>query len=145
MSLPDDFVTSSSQPAKQSVSQSAKQSVSQPAKEGEPMVSVLPEKERHPVAERLSVPEISENIEKVEAVAGAEISLPQPLTSATGQVVLDDTNPQQVTVTLPITRDEAARVMKLRLKVAEAVLWLAQRAKMLAKKMGGRFVYKFQG
>jgi hypothetical protein len=117
--------------------------VSLPAKEGEPVVSI-PEGKEFPISERLAVPEIPEGVEKVEAIAGAEISLPQPVTDDTGRVVLDDAAPKQVTVTLPLTEEEMTKLLRLKLKITEATLWLAERAKMLVKKVGGRFVYRYQ-
>lgn len=97
--------------------------------------------EKHPVVERpTQIEAIPEEIEKAEAVAGAEISLPQPVTDDTGAVVLDDAAPKQVTVTLPLTDKEIEQA--LHLKVVESFRWLAEWTKRLLKKAGGKFLYK---
>lgn len=146
MSLPDDVVPPSNQTntQKQDQSNQPAEPVSQPAKESEPAISVS-EKREFQISERLAVPEISEDIEKVEAVAGAEVVFPQlPVTDETGQVVLDDAAPRQVTVTLPMSEAEMTAILKMKLKVVEAGLWLAEQTKMLAKKMGGKFIYRYR-
>lgn len=99
--------------------------------------------EKHPVVERPTKIEkegIPEEIEKAEAVTGAEVSLPQPVTDDTGAVVLDDTTPKQVTVTLPLTEDEIQHALHLRM--IHSIRWLAEWSARLLKKAGKRFVYK---
>ncbi|MFC1727492.1 hypothetical protein ACFL0Y_03140 [Patescibacteria group bacterium] len=96
--------------------------------------------EEHPVIERSTVPDIPPEIEQVEAIAGAEISLPQPVTDDTGQVIVDTPSPQQVTVDLPLTDEEVEQAFQL--KMIFSVRWLAEWTDRLLKKAGGKFSYK---
>lgn len=100
------------------------------------------EKEKLPVVERPVTPEIPPEIEHVEAIAGAEITLPQPVTDAGGGVILDNVAPQKVTITLPLTEEEMQRA--LHLKIIYSLRWLAEWAKRLIKIVGGKFLYKLQ-
>lgn len=101
-----------------------------------------PEKEKTPIVERPTIPEIPPELEKVEAVPGAEISLSQPVTDDKGQVIIDTSAPQQVTVTLPLTEEEIRK--GLGLKVVDSLFWLAEWSKKLLKIIGGKFVYKLK-
>lgn len=111
-----------------------------PKEQKEILSRLFPEK--HPIVERPVTPEVPPEIEHVEAVAGAEISLPQPITDDTGVVIVDTPAPQQVTVTLPLTEEEMERA--LHLKIIYSLRWLAEWMKRLLKMVGGRFVYKSQ-
>lgn len=102
--------------------------------------TIVSEKEKVPVVERPTTPEIPPEVKHVEAVAGAEISLPQPVTDDSGQVVMDNVTPQQVTITLPLTEEEMSRA--LHLKIIYSLRWLAEWMKRLLKIVGGKFLYK---
>ncbi|MGB9706678.1 MAG: hypothetical protein ACPLXP_01195 [Microgenomates group bacterium] len=97
------------------------------------------EKEKLPVRERPATPEIPPEIEHVEAIAGAEIILPQPITDTGGGIILDNAAPQQVTITLPLTEEEMQQA--LHLKIIYSLRWLAEWAKRLIKIVGGKFIY----
>ena len=108
---------------------------------------VLPEiekekKEELPLKERPLTPEVPPEIEHVEAVAGAEISLSKPITDTGGGVILDNVVPQQVTVTLPLTEEEMQQA--LHLKIIYSLRWLAEWIKRVTKIVSGRFVYKMK-
>lgn len=98
------------------------------------------ERDKYPVVERPTMPEIPPEIEQVEARAGAEITLPQPVTDGQGQVIVSPAAPQQVIVTLPLTEEEMKRA--LHLKVVDSLRWLAEWMKRLLKIAGGKFLYK---
>ena len=98
------------------------------------------EQETSPVVERPVTPEIPLEIEHVEAVPGAEIYLPQPVTDDSGATVMDNAAPQQVTVTLPLTDDQMNQA--LHLKIIYSLRWLAEWTKRLLKIAGGKFLYK---
>lgn len=100
----------------------------------------LGEKEQLPVVERPTVPEIPPEVEHVEAIAGAEITLPTPVTDDLGAVMMDNIAPQQVTITLPLTEEEISRA--LHLKIIYSLRWLGEWAKRLIKIVGGKFLYK---
>lgn len=100
----------------------------------------ISEKEKLPLTERPVTPEIPPEIEQVEAVAGAEIYLPQPVTDDSGATVMDNAAPQQVTVTLPLTDEEMNQA--LHLKIIYSLRWLAEWMKRLLKIVGGKFLYK---
>ena len=100
-------------------------------------------REKHPVVEVPNVPEISgipPEIEKVEAIAGGEVALPQPVTDDTGQVIVDSPAPQQVTISLPLSEEEIERA--LHLKLVHSIRWLAEWTQRLIKKASGKFVYQ---
>jgi len=92
--------------------------------------------------ERPVIPEIPPEVEHIEAVAGAEITLPQPITDSGGGVILDNAAPQQVTITLPLTEEEMQRA--LHLKIIYSLRWLAEWVRRLIKVIGGKFVYTFK-
>jgi len=96
--------------------------------------------EKEPVTERLVTPEIPPEIERVEAVAGAELKLSHPVTDDSGAVVMDNAAPQQVIVTLPLTDEEMNRA--LHLKIFYSLRWLAEWTRRLLKTAGGKFLYK---
>jgi len=98
------------------------------------------EKEKLPLAERPTIPEIPPEVEHVEAIAGAEITLPQPITDTGGAVILDNAAPQQVMITLPLTEEEMQQA--LHLKIIYSLRWLAEWMKRLLKIFGGKFLYK---
>lgn len=99
---------------------------------------VFPEK--YKVVERPTVLEVPPEIEKAEAVAGAEISLPQPVRDDSGQVIVDTPTPQQVTVTLPLSEEE---IMKgLGYKITNSIRWLAEWCGRLLKIFKGGFRYR---
>lgn len=103
--------------------------------------NVATEKDKPILTEVPKTPEVPPEIEHVEAVAKSEIYLPQPVTDdITGQVILDNAAPQQVTVTLPLTDEEMNRA--LRLKIIYAARWLAEWMKRVLKIIGGKFSYK---
>jgi hypothetical protein len=102
--------------------------------------TIVSEREKFPVVERPTTPEIPPEIEHVETVAGAEISLPQPVTDDSGVVVMDNAAPKQVTITLPLTEEEMRRA--LHLKIIYSLRWLAEWCKRLVKIVGGKFFYK---
>ena len=99
------------------------------------------EKEKAPVYE-YKEPEVSPEVEgwleKLEK--GEEIRLPQPVTDDQGQVVLDDSTPQEPKIVLPLTKEEMER--GLHKKVWESMRWLAEWCKRLIKKASGRVFYK---
>lgn len=96
--------------------------------------------EKHPVVERLATPEVPPEIEKVESVAGAEMTLPQPVTDDTGAVIVDSPAPQQVQIDLPLADDEI--IKGLQLKLTYSLRWLAEWCRRLLKVFGGNFIYK---
>jgi len=100
------------------------------------------EKEKLPLEEKPITPEIPPEIEHVEAIAGEEITLPKPITDSSGQPILDNAAPQQVTITLPLTEEEMQRA--LHLKIIYSLRWLAEWTKRLIKIVGGKFLYKFK-
>jgi sugar (pentulose or hexulose) kinase len=100
------------------------------------------EKEKLPLEERLTTPEIPPEIEHVEAIAGAEITLPKPITDSSGQPILDNAAPQQVTITLPLTEEEMQQA--LHLKIIYSLRWLAEWVKRLTKIIRGNFLYRFK-
>lgn len=102
----------------------------------------LPEKEKLPITERPVLPEIPPEIEHVEATPKQEFSLPTPVIDDSGQTILDNTAPQQVTIILPLTEEEM--VQALRLKIIYAARWLAEWTKRLIKIIGGKFAYKLK-
>jgi len=96
-------------------------------------------KENFPIVERPTIPEIPPEIERIEAIAGAEITLPKPITDSSGQPILDNAAPQQITITLPLTEEEMLRA--LHLKIIYSLHWLGVWTKRLIKKFG-KFIYK---
>lgn len=104
------------------------------------MVLPSPEREKYPIVERPTTPEVPPEVEKVEAVTGAEITLPQPVTDDSGQPLVSPAAPQQVTVTLPL--DDQKIQLGLHYKVVDSFRWLAEWARRLLKLVSGRFQYK---
>jgi sugar (pentulose or hexulose) kinase len=100
------------------------------------------EKEKLPLVERLTTPEIPPEIEHLESIAGAEITLPKPITDSSGHPILDNVTPQEVTITLPLTEEEMQRA--LHLKIIYSLRWLAEWVKRLSKIFGGKFLYQFK-
>jgi hypothetical protein len=97
--------------------------------------------EKHPVVERPTTPEVPPEIEHVEAVPGAEIQLPQPVTDdATGQVLVTSPAATQPKIILPLTEEEVER--GLHLKVIHSFRWLAEWCRRLIKVFHGRVVYR---
>ena len=94
------------------------------------------------IQERPLKPEVPPEVEHVEAIAGAEISLPKPITDTGGGIILDNIAPQQVTVTLPLTEEEMQQA--LHLKIIYSLRWLAEWMKRLLKIVGGKFLYQFK-
>jgi len=111
-------------------------------KEKKEVLTKLSEKEKHDVVERLTVPEIPREIEGVESVASGEVSLPQLIADDQGLVIVDDSSPQQVTVTLPLTDEEQEQA--LHLKLVYSIRWLAERTKRLVKLSSQKFAYKLK-
>lgn len=115
------------------------QSASQKEKEG-----VRPSEEgTFPVVETQVIPEVPPDIEKVEAVAGTEATLPKPVTDDAGQVLVSPAAPQQVNITLPLTEAELERA--LHLKVINSLRWLAEWTARMLKKTKSKFVYQLKG
>ena len=107
---------------------------------GERKEALRQEQEKPLVVEHLATPEIPFEVEHLESIAGAEITLPQPVTDDNGQPILDNTVPQQVTITLPLSEEQILRGLKI--KLTYSVRWLAEWAKRVLKKVGGKFTYK---
>lgn len=103
--------------------------------------NVATKKEKLVLTEVPETPEVPLKIEHLEAMAGAEVYLPQPVTDdTTGQVILDNAAPQQVTVTLPLTDEEMNRALGL--KIIYSLRWLGEWMKRVLKILGGNFSYK---
>lgn len=100
------------------------------APEKTPLTEAAPPKE--------TGPEVKDWLTKLET--GEEIKLPQPVIDDSGQVMLDNVAPQQVTVTLPLTEEEMNRA--LHVKIIYSLRWLAEWTKRLIKIVGGKFLYK---
>jgi hypothetical protein len=100
------------------------------------------EQEKVPIVERPTTPEVSPEIGKVQPVVGEEISLPQPITDDTGQVIVDTPTPQQVVVSLPLTEEEMSQA--LHLKIIYSLRWLAEWMRRLLKIVGGKFIYRMR-
>jgi hypothetical protein len=122
-----------------------------PSKPPEPPVGFSPtgggkealtvEEEKVPIVERKEgeiPPEIKDYVTKVETAA--EVTLPQPVTDDSGQIIVDTTAPQSVTVTLPLTEEETKR--GLQHKMVDSLRWLAEWCRRLLKLTGSRFVYR---
>jgi len=106
--------------------------------------TIVSEKERFPIVERPTVPEINEINEEtpqIETIVGEEISLPQPITDDNSQVVVDNVAPQQIVVKLPLSEQQMNRA--LHLKLVYSLRWLAEWTKRLIKIVGGKFIYKY--
>lgn len=106
----------------------------------EPKETLVSEREKIPIVERPVTPEVPLEVEHAEAVTGAEISLPQPVTDDTGQVIVDDAQPKRVKITLPLT--EAEMKKGLHYKIIDSLRWLAEWCLRLVKIAHGKFVYR---
>ena len=107
----------------------------------EPKETLISEREKIPIVERKEgevAPEIKDYVTKVETAA--EISLPQPVTDDTGQVIVDDVAPTKVKITLPLTEEEMHR--GLHYKIADSIRWLAEWCQRLIKIAHGKFIYR---
>ena len=112
-----------------------------PKEQKEIVSQLFSEKEKHPVVERPTTPEIPPEIEHAEAVAGAEIQLPQPVTDdTTGQVLVTSPAATQPQIVLPLTEEEIER--GLHLKIIHSFRWLAEWCKRLIKIFHGRVIYR---
>jgi len=100
----------------------------------------ISEREKFPVGEILTKPDITPETQHMEAIIGEEITLPQPITDDTSQVIMDNTTPQQVTIKLPLTGQQMDQA--LHLKIIYSFRWLAEWMKRLLKIFGSKFVYK---
>ncbi len=97
--------------------------------------------EKHPVVERATTPEVPPEIEHAEAIPGAEIQLPQPVTDdTTGQVLVTSPTAIQPKIVLPLTEEEIER--GLHLKVIHSFRWLAEWCRRLIKVFHGQVVYR---
>ena len=110
------------------------------SKEQKKILGKLFADERHPVVERPSVPEVPPEVEKVESITGAEVTLPQSISDDQGQVVVDNVAPQKPTITLPLTDEEVEQA--LHLKVVHSIRWLAEWSQRLLKLTSQKFAYK---
>jgi hypothetical protein len=111
-----------------------------PKEQKEAVSRLFAEKEKYPVVERPTTPEVPPEIEHAEAIAGAEIQLPQPVTDdQTGQVLVTSTAAAQPKIVLPLTEEEIKR--GLHLKVIDSFRWLAEWCQRLIKIFHGRVAY----
>lgn len=107
----------------------------------EPKETLVSEREKIPIVERKEgeiKPEVKDYITKVETAT--EISLPQPVTDDTGQVIVDDVTPKKVKITLPLTEEEMHR--GLHYKIVDSIRWLAEWCLRLVKIAHGKFIYR---
>jgi hypothetical protein len=111
-----------------------------PKEQKEVVSELFSDKEKHPVVERPTAPEVPPEVERVEAVAGAEIQLPQPVTDDTGQVLVTSPAAAQPKIVLPLTKEEIER--GLHLKVIHSFRWLAEWCRRLIKMFHGRVIYR---
>ncbi len=112
-----------------------------PKEQKEIVSKVFGKEEKHPVVERPTIPEIPPEIEHAEAIAGAEIQLPQPVTDdTTGQVLVTSPAATQPQIVLPLSEEEVER--GLHLKVIYSFRWLAEWCKRLIKLFHGRVIYR---
>ena len=98
--------------------------------------------EKIPIVERATKIEIKPEIEKVESVIGGEeITLPQAIVDDQGAIILDNTVSQQIIIKLPLTEEEMAKALNL--KIIYSFRWLAEWTKRVLKVFGGKFIYRF--
>jgi hypothetical protein len=102
--------------------------------------TVISERDKFPVGEILTSPDITPETQHMEAVIAEEITLPQPITDDTSQVIMDNAAPQQVTIKLPLTGQQMDQA--LHLKVIYSFRWLAEWMKRLLKIFGSKFLYR---
>jgi len=105
-----------------------------------PSKEILSPQEKIPIVEPLRTPEVTPDFKHAEAVIGEEITLPRPITDEDNQIILDNTEPQQITIKLPLTEQQMQKA--LHLKIVYSLRWLAEWTKRLLKIIGGRFIYK---
>jgi len=108
-----------------------------------PETAQISEKDKFPVVEIKPTPDLTPETQHMEVVVGEEITLPQPVTDDTSQVVMDNVAPQQVVVKLPLTGQQMDQA--LHLKIIYSFRWLAEWVKRLLKIFGGKFIYKTTG
>lgn len=86
-------------------------------------------------------PEVESWLEKLEK---EDTRLQQPVvddsSTGSGQVVLDNTQPSNFKVVLPLTKDEVEKGLKD--KVVNSVRWLAEWCMRMIKMFGNKVVYK---
>jgi len=104
-----------------------------------PKETVLSEQEKVPIVERPTTPEISPEVEYIRTTMGAEITLPQPITDDTGQIIVGAAAPQKVEIKLPLSEEQI--LQGLGYKIIDSFRWLAEWCKRLIKIMGGKFSY----
>lgn len=112
--------------------------VASPKEQKEILSRLFPEK--HPIVERPTVPEVPPEIERFEAIAGAEIQLPTPVTDDTGQVLVTSPAAAKPKIVLPLTEEEIER--GLHTKIIYSLRWLAEWCTRLIKTLHGRVVYR---
>ena len=100
----------------------------------------ISERDKLPVGEILTKPDITPETQHMEVVIGEEITLPQPITDDTSQVIMDNATPQQVTIKLPLTGQQMDQA--LHLKIVYSFRWLAEWMKRLLKIFGSKFIYR---
>lgn len=111
-----------------------------PSGTGERKETLVSEREKVPVVERVpsKEPEPKDWLTRLET--GEEVQLPQPVTDDTGQVIVDTAVPQKVVVTLPL--DNKGIRAGLKHKITDSVRWLAEWCSRLIKITVGRFTYR---
>ncbi len=114
----------------------------QPTSAGIRKEILVSEREKYPVVERPTTPEVPPEIEKVEVVTGAEITLPQPVTDDSGQPLVSPAAPQQVVINLPL--DDQKIKLGLHYKITDSFRWLTELTRRLVKVFGGKFRYKLR-
>jgi len=102
--------------------------------------TIVSERDKFPVGEILTTPDVTPETQHMEAIIGEEITLPQPITDDTSQVVMDNAAPQQVVVKLPLTGQQMDQA--LHLKIIYSFRWLAEWMKRALKIISGKFTYK---
>lgn len=102
--------------------------------------TIVSERDKFPVGEILTTPDVTPETQHMEAITGEEITLPQPITDDTNQVVMDNAVPQQVVVKLPLTGQQMDQA--LHLKIIYSFRWLAEWMKRVLKIVSGKFTYR---
>lgn len=102
--------------------------------------TVVSERDKFPVGEILTKPDVLPETQHIEAVIAEEITLPQPITDDTNQVIMDNAAPSQVTIKLPLTGQQMDQA--LHLKIIYSFRWLAEWTKRLLKIFGSKFIYR---
>lgn len=106
--------------------------------------TIITEREKFPIVERPTTPEVGEirDIKGIEPIMGEEISLPQPITDETGEILVETPTPQQIEIKLPLTEEQILR--GLGYKIIDSFRWLAEWCKRLLKIVGGKFSYNLK-